>query len=244
MSSAKRSNGFILLARQLLESEVMMGPPLNLKLFVWMLLKANWKDSKETGLRRGQLIASIKKMQRVMTFKIGYRTVTPTRDEIRGAYGVLTKTGTITTTKTTRGMIITILNYIKYQASENYEPHTEAPTNSHTIRKEVIIEKNINIYCRPIVEHLNRKTGRNFKATTRKTQQLIRARLNEGFQHDDFIQVIDTKTAKWLNDETMSAYLRPETLFGTKFEGYLNEGKSATSKPHLLTREELERLTQ
>lgn len=50
-------------------------------------------------------------------------------------------------------------------------------------------------------------------------------RLNEGFDIEDFRKVIDTKVDAWKNDETMNTYLRPATLFGPKFEGYLNEKK-------------------
>lgn len=74
-----------------------------------------------------------------------------------------------------------------------------------------------------VVNYLNQMTGKNFKATTDKTRKCINARLNEGFTVDDFKAVIDIKCAKWLKDDKMRDYLRPETLFGTKFEGYLNE---------------------
>ena len=74
-----------------------------------------------------------------------------------------------------------------------------------------------------VIAHLNEKAGTKYKATTPKTQTLIRARANEGFTLDDFIAVIDMKCAEWLADKKMVRYLRPETLFGTKFEGYLNE---------------------
>ena len=30
-------------------------------------------------------------------------------------------------------------------------------------------------------------------------------------------------TIQWINNKDMNMYLRPETLFGTKFEGYLNQ---------------------
>ena len=52
---------------------------------------------------------------------------------------------------------------------------------------------------------------------------LIKARLNEGFTEDDFKYVIKVKSEEWKQDEKMCKYLRPETLFGTKFEGYLNQ---------------------
>lgn len=74
-----------------------------------------------------------------------------------------------------------------------------------------------------VVQYLNQKTGKNFKHTSKVTQRHIRARLAEGFTVSDFKQVIDTKTSQWLKDKKMSAYLRPDTLFGTKFESYLNE---------------------
>lgn len=82
-----------------------------------------------------------------------------------------------------------------------------------------IITKNI----KEIVDYLNQKAKSSFKATTKATQTKIRARLAEGFSVDDFKKVIDIKTAEWLNDANMSQYLRPETLFGTKFESYLNQ---------------------
>ena len=77
--------------------------------------------------------------------------------------------------------------------------------------------------CRVIIDYLNEKTGKGFKATTNKTKTCIHARLEEGFTVDDFKTVIDIKCQKWLKDDKMRDYLRPETLFGTKFEGYLNE---------------------
>lgn len=74
-----------------------------------------------------------------------------------------------------------------------------------------------------IVDYLNEKAGKSYRHTTKKTQELIRARANEGFELDDFKRVIDTKTADWKGDKEMDKFLRPYTLFGTKFEGYLQE---------------------
>jgi uncharacterized phage protein (TIGR02220 family) len=72
-----------------------------------------------------------------------------------------------------------------------------------------------------IVEHLNKSASTKYKSTTTKTQNLIKARADEGFTLEDFITVIDKKAAEWKNSD-MEKYLRPETLFGTKFESYLN----------------------
>lgn len=72
-----------------------------------------------------------------------------------------------------------------------------------------------------IVAYLNQRVGANYRASTKKTKSLIHARLEEGFNLDDFKTVIDKKANEWLGTE-YEQYLRPETLFGTKFESYLN----------------------
>lgn len=80
-----------------------------------------------------------------------------------------------------------------------------------------------------IIDYLNEKCITRYRDTTAKTKSLIKARWNEGFRVDDFNRVVDIKTEQWLNNEDMQKFLRPETLFGTKFEGYLNEVGGATS---------------
>lgn len=95
------------------------------------------------------------------------------------------------------------------------------------------IENNIgnNVPYQEIIEHLNNRTGSSYRHTTKKTRDLIKARFNEGFTLDDFKVVIDKKCIEWINDKEMNKYLRPETLFGTKFEGYLNQQvKAVTTK--------------
>ena len=97
------------------------------------------------------------------------------------------------------------------------------------------IEKEIDIYTlsdrsdiERIVGYLNSKANKNYKASSKKTASLIRARLGEGFTVEDFMRVIDNKVADWKPRKDMEQYLRPETLFGTKFEGYLNENRNET----------------
>ncbi|MBZ4406233.1 conserved phage C-terminal domain-containing protein [Clostridioides difficile] len=82
--------------------------------------------------------------------------------------------------------------------------------------------KDKEIYKR-IVDYLNKTADKSFKSTTKKTISLIDARLKEGFTEEEFYKVIDNKVLNWLDDDKMNAYLRPETLFGNKFESYLNE---------------------
>jgi uncharacterized phage protein (TIGR02220 family)/predicted phage replisome organizer len=72
-----------------------------------------------------------------------------------------------------------------------------------------------------IIAYLNEKAGTNYRASSKATQTCIHARLAEGFTEADFKTVIDKKCAEWIGGE-LEQYLRPSTLFGTKFESYLN----------------------
>lgn len=85
-----------------------------------------------------------------------------------------------------------------------------------------------NIYSR-VIDKLNSLANKKYKSTTNKTKSLIDARLNEGFTEEDFYKVISIKVKAW-KDTDMDRFLRPETLFGTKFEGYLNESEIANKK--------------
>jgi predicted phage replisome organizer/uncharacterized phage protein (TIGR02220 family) len=99
------------------------------------------------------------------------------------------------------------------------------------IDKEIIIEHSPeksqddthSIPYQEIVDYLNMKAKTNYKHTSKKTQDLIKARWKEGFGLTHFQQVIDIKASQWIDNAEMSGYLRPITLFGTKFESYLNE---------------------
>ena len=74
-----------------------------------------------------------------------------------------------------------------------------------------------------IIDYLNQKTGKHFRKNIANTVRAINARVKEGFTVDDFKLVIDKKVIEWGKDERMKQYLRPQTLFGTKFESYLNQ---------------------
>ena len=88
---------------------------------------------------------------------------------------------------------------------------------------EPSIEPSINLYAEEAIKYLNFKLKTKYRSDAKETIKLIKARLKEGFTLDDFYTVIDKKVLLWGKDIKMQAYLRPETLFGTKFESYLNE---------------------
>lgn len=81
---------------------------------------------------------------------------------------------------------------------------------------------NTNIIISSIISYLNNKLNTNYKSNTKNTVKHIKARLNEGYTEQDFFNVIDKKYDEWYGTE-MQQYLVPDTLFGTKFEKYLNQ---------------------
>ena len=87
-------------------------------------------------------------------------------------------------------------------------------------------ENNNNIYSL-VIDYLNKKANTNYRASTKNTQSFINARLKEGYTVEDFKKVINSKSKEWLNTD-FEKYLRPATLFGTKFENYLNEANKKT----------------
>lgn len=80
--------------------------------------------------------------------------------------------------------------------------------------------KNKEIYIN-VISRLNEKSGMNYRSSSKATQGHINARIAEGYTVEDFFSVIDKKCAEWRGTD-MEKYLRPETLFGSKFENYLN----------------------
>ena len=81
-----------------------------------------------------------------------------------------------------------------------------------------------------VIDYLNEKAGTAFKDKSKDSRSHIKARFDDGFTLDDFKTVIDKKVAEWSGTD-MAKYLRPSTLFGSKFEGYLNQqtGKKTTN---------------
>ena len=96
-----------------------------------------------------------------------------------------------------------------------------------------------------IIDYLNKKTGRRFPATAKRNKEPIHARWREGYRLEDFKRVIDNKCFSWANDPKMSAYLRPTTLFSSKFSDYLNENNiPANATPYDLKDFENQKLPQ
>lgn len=149
MSNAPIPGGYILVSRKLLESDVWDRPPLYLKIWMYLLLKAQHRDYK--GLKRGQVWTSIPEIQEAMAYKVGYRVEKPTRKQIWGALEFLRTPPNdfhvnshanetmnepmIETTKGTHGLLVTIVNYDVYQDPKKYERNSERD-NERTAKEQ------------------------------------------------------------------------------------------------------------
>ncbi|ECX5785982.1 hypothetical protein F3331_13020 [Listeria monocytogenes] len=99
----------------------------------------------------------------------------------------------------------------------------DLPETPKENKKNTVEELDDTSIFKNVIDFLNENAETNYKHTTQVTQTLIRARLKDGFTFEDFKKVIIIKCKDWKNDSAMSRYLRPGTLFGIKFEGYLNQ---------------------
>ncbi|MGG7214424.1 conserved phage C-terminal domain-containing protein [Clostridium nigeriense] len=104
--------------------------------------------------------------------------------------------------------------------AEKCSTKTHLLNNSSTIVTNIY--NNIKDNVTSIINYLNLKVGVMYKPSNTKTISLIKARLREGFSFDDFKKVIDKKIKAW-KGTSFEQYLTPFTLFGDKFEVYLNQ---------------------
>ncbi len=105
--------------------------------------------------------------------------------------------------------------------------------NGNRNKKEKEGNEKVREMTEAVIEKLNHTCGSRYKATSEKTRSLVRARMEDGFTLSDFETVIEKKAAEWTGTE-YEKYLRPETLFGTKFEGYLNQNQTQKNKNKFL----------
>ena len=163
-----------------------------------------------------------------------------TEKQIRGSLAKLEEDGLIITgnynksaydrtkwyTVTEKGISLLLKGQMENTKKENDilqkgEPIPDIYTDIKTDIENV--EKSYTIPYDEIISYLNAKASTGFRSTSKDTQKHINARWKDGYTLSDFKKVIDIKVKEWKQDKKMAPYLRPSTLFGTKFESYLNQ---------------------
>lgn len=198
-------------------------------------------NGEQFEVERGQMVTSIDSIIAECGKGISQQNV-------RTALKRFEKLGFLTNKSTKTGRLITIVNYSKWQdvdSNPNKASNRHLTDTSQRPNKDLTPnnndnndnnDNNIDIYTSEyglIIGYLNEMTGSNYRTSSKKTRSLIRARLNEDYTVEDFKTVIYKKAKQWQGDSKMSKFLRPETLFGTKFEGYLNEKVELSFKKRL-----------
>ena len=139
--------GYYIKARCIQNSNISFAPPHIREIWDWLIKEVNHKDNKIC--LRGQCIRTYKDIINGLSWMVGWRKMGYTKSQCENAMKYLKKHTMIATKKTTRGMVITVLNYDKYQDIKNYKDTMSAtieatgkPQSSHTINKELKEEKN------------------------------------------------------------------------------------------------------
>ncbi len=136
---------------------------------------------------------------------------------VSNALADLVKKGyiSIDNSKTVRnfGRVITIHSDVSTIHSDVITIHSDVETKEN---------KTINKTINSAIEYLNDKANKRFNNKS-KDSQLLKQLIKQNYTIDDFKLVIDHKVYEWLNDAEMKKFLRPSTLFGSKFDRYLNE---------------------
>jgi hypothetical protein len=143
--------GFILQPRKIDDSTLMHETPCTRELWFYLLRKVNFADG--SNLKRGQGFFRYADIMDDLCWYVGYRKQSYSKTQIAKSLRRLRERNTITTTKTTRGMIVTVLNYNTYQDPKSYEDNNEDSTKEtrrqqedHTISKERKERKEKNKY--------------------------------------------------------------------------------------------------
>lgn len=125
--------GFILLARSIQDSPVANCPPYVREIWIYLLLNANHKDKVHRGnlIKRGQLFRTYEDIREALSWQVGYRKMMYNENQTKMAMKTLRDYLMVETMKQLGGVLITVLNYDKYQDVKNYET-TNDTTNETT----------------------------------------------------------------------------------------------------------------
>jgi hypothetical protein len=128
------NNGAFLISRSLFNSDIWFKPPEYLKIWLYLIGKANHKGRKYRGYfcDRGQCFTNYNELSKQLIYKIGYRNNAYNDFYMKNLMKYLRSSLMVTTAKKPRGLLITITNYDSYQNLSNYEKSSEDSSENST----------------------------------------------------------------------------------------------------------------
>lgn len=201
------------------------------RVFLHLLLNANIKDSffEHIPVKRGQLVTSYNSL--VNSLQISYQ-------QGRTAISHLKSTGEITVSQNPKSLLVTVINYDKYQGATesltgNQQANNRQINNNQRNNKEYIYnKKNINIFftsaenrarTKKIIDTVNRVTGKKFMPEAETNLKLIARLTEQGYTEDDILSVVHKADECW-SDTEYKKFITPSNLFGKRFDSFLNGG--------------------
>jgi uncharacterized phage protein (TIGR02220 family) len=201
----------------------------------------------------GMLITSLSQLADNISYFSQGGLVVPDRKTIHRILQWLEQSGMIMLDCHTRGTIIYVLNWEVYQSNNDLLSHQtdigmdiekdigmDTTKELKRIKKKVKALKEVkekdkdkySVWMFEIISDLNEVLGTEYKTdpVSKDIQELIVARINDGFVLDDFKKVHRIKNATWRHDSKFSKFLRPQTLYTAKFSAYLNEKVSLSDR--------------
>ena len=117
-----------------------------------------------------------------------------------------------------------------YKLKKNLD--TNVIQSGYSGKDSIELGKDNIIIIEQVINYMNELAGTNYKSSTKKTQSMINARIKEGVTLEELVSVVYFKYQCWVlkpfkfsNGVMSDKYFRPNTLFGTKFEEYLEDYK-------------------
>jgi uncharacterized phage protein (TIGR02220 family) len=114
----------------------------------------------------------------------------------------------------------------------NTNSNNEITNKNHDVKSDLFSNSDISVIpiSVDILKYLNKIKPSKIPFEFNKVNlSFIEARIKEKFKEDDFKKVIDHKVSEWKDNPKMKKYIRPATLFGDKFNGYLVEAHETKS---------------
>ena len=230
------SSGWIKLHRQLQDCPIWYGERFSKgQAWVDLLMLANHSDKdilfngEIVTIKRGQYLTSMVKLSEKWLWN---------RKTVLSFLNLLEKDKMIVRKSDNKKTLITIENYEIYQSKDDdvgqqngqqWDNRLDSRTdtnkndkNEEECKNDIKLKNPNKEIIKRIIEYLNQKCGTHYRPNSKETVQHINARLKEGYTEDDFYIVIDKKSNEWIGTK-QEEYLRPITLFSTKFESYLNQ---------------------